>query len=515
MNTFRLIFILAFLGYSQLKAEKKEKPNILLIMVDDLGYSDIACYGGEISTPNLDELAANGIRYTQVYNTSKCNTSRSTLLSGRYEGRVNEFKNLTLGPTIGEMAKKAGYRTLMVGKNHNDIRPNERGFDRFMGFQGGQTNFFCPAKQMADGTPVAFTNTGIHEWMVDDKWVNPYIPQGPNFYTTDVFADYALEWLDEYKDEDKPFLLYMAFNAPHSPVQAREEDIAKYKGKYDDGYEAIRNERYKRMIKLGVIDPKTAPIYPEKISDWNSLTPEEQAYEAKCMEVYAAAIDRVDQNIGRVLSELENQGKLDNTLIVFLSDNGAERARGNAYLHNYIPTGKERMGGPGTFLYIGLQWSYVSNCPLAKFKKTSHEGGVCTPMIVHWPKGIEEKNTWYHQPAHLVDIMPTILELTEQDFPIEFNGDKAKPLEGVSLVPSFSGKPLQERRIKIGNDYKFGKMIRDGKWKLVKYKDQPWELYDLSKDRTETNNLAQQMSEKVAYLIKEYEEWEKNCSLGL
>lgn len=491
------------------------KPNILLIMVDDLGYSDIGCYGGEIETPNLDRLAKNGLRYAQVYNCSKCNVSREALLMGRYVNRQSEHQNFASGPTLGELAQQAGYRTLMSGKNHNKIRPNERGFDRFFGLQGGLSNFFCPAAQTATGQPLPYSQTSLVEWMVDDEWVDPFIPQDPDFYVTDAITDNGIKWLKEYQGEEKPFLLYLAYTAPHYPIQARPEDVVKYDGKYDVGYQVIRQRRYERMVQLGVIDRETTPLHPQEIADWDSLSTHAQQKEADLMEVYAAMVDRVDQNIGRVLDELEAQGELENTLILFVSDNGAERVRIKSDKSAYQPNGSEAQGGVFTWTSIGPEWVSVANTPLGYFKKTSHEGGICSPMIAHWPAGIQAPNTWVQDPAHLVDIMATFMDLNDQSYPATFNGKPAKPNEGISLVPSFRAQPLATRTHRIGNDYKFGKMIRDGQWKLVKYQDQPWEMYDLSKDRSETHNLAPAMPEKMAEMQQAYSSWEAGCSQGL
>lgn len=492
-----------------------EQPNILLIMVDDLGYSDIGCYGGEIETPNLDRLAANGLRYSQVYNCSKCNVSREALLMGRYVSRVSEHQNFASGPTLGELAQRAGYRTLMSGKNHNNIRPTERGFDRFFGLQGGLSNFFCPAAKTADGRALPYTKTALLEWMVDDQWVEPFVPQDPEFYVTDAITDNALGWLKEYKGEEKPFLLYLAYTAPHYPIQARAEDVAKYDGRYDAGYQVIRQRRYERMVREGIIDPAITPLHPQNITQWETLTSKQQQQEADLMEVYAAMVDRVDQNIGRVLNELEAQGELENTLILFVSDNGAERVRCKSDKSSYQPNGTEEQGGAFTWTSIGNQWVSVANTPMGFYKKSSYEGGVCTPMIAHWPNGIQSKNGWVHDPAHLVDVMATLLDLSDQAYPAEFNGKPAKVNEGISLLPSFANQPLAKRTHPIGNDYKFGRMIRDGQWKLVQFKDQPWELFDLSQDRSETRNLALKMPEKVADMKKAYDQWSQDCLKGL
>jgi arylsulfatase A-like enzyme len=270
-------------------ASAQERPNIVVIMCDDMGYSDIGCYGGEINTPNLDKLAANGIRYSQMYNTSKCHTSRSSLLTGRYVMGSSKGPNLRVGPTFGEVAKTAGYRTLWSGKNHSDFRPPERGFDRFYGFQGGACNYWNPGNKLLNGG--AFPYLESHEWMVDDKWVPVFIPKDPDYYVTDAITDNAIKWLKEYKNEEKPFLLYLTYNAPHFPLHARDEDIAKYKGVYDGGYQQIRQTRYDKMVKNGMIDPNVSPLNPQPIKPWDSLPKDQQVLESKRMEIHAAMVD--------------------------------------------------------------------------------------------------------------------------------------------------------------------------------------------------------------------------------
>ncbi len=481
-------------------------------MADDMGYSDIGCYGGEIETPNLDRLAEHGIRYSQMYNTSKCTTTRSVLLTGRYVTRNSWSKNYDLGPTFGEIAKSAGYRTLWSGKNHSSILPPERGFDRFYGFQGGACNFWNPGPAMADGSP--FPHIAAYQWMVDDEWRKTYIPEDPDYYMTEAITDNALSWLKEYKGEDKPFLLYLAYNAPHWPLHARDKDIARYKGRYDDGYQALQKERYDRMVRMKLIDPATAPMHPQEIADWESLSEEEQELESMRMEIHAAMVDSLDQNIGRVLAELKRQNELDNTLILFFVDNGASAERTNRHLKNYTPDGTEKMGSVFSYECIGKNWGQAVNCPLARHKTTSHEGGVCSPMIAHWPEGISVENSWFHEPAHLVDIMSTVIELTGEAFPETYGAKSSKPVEGISLVPSFSMKPLKARTYPIGFDFGKGQGIRDGKWKLVKFGNKPWELYDMSVDRTETVDLAGSNPEKVEAMEQAFSEWEQRCGAG-
>ncbi len=509
----KLLLLMIFFGVNNIVAGVP--PNILIIMVDDMGYSDIGCYGGEIETPCLDKLANQGIRYTQMYNTSKCNTSRESLLCGKYVTRDTEHKNFASSPTISEILKKSNYKTFMVGKNHNGINPLERGFDKFMGLQGGLTNYFCPSPKMIDGTPVAYTKTSVRKWMVNDKWVDTFTPSDPNFYTTDAFTDVAIDWLQESEKDKEPFFLYMAFNAPHNPLQAPADVVEKYKGKFDEGFQAIRKKRYKKMLDLGVIKKENTSLHPVDISEWSKLSEKEKEYEAACMEVYAACIDKVDENIDRVIKTLERQGKLKNTLVLFMSDNGAERVRGKEHLKYYHPTGKERLGGPQSFLYLGKDWCQVANTPFNLHKKTSHEGGIRTPLIAFWPKGIKAPNRWNREPIHLVDVMSTILEITGEKYPNKINGVKTKANDGISLLPSFLSKPLAKREIPIGNDYKFGKMLRDGEWKLVSYKKESWELYNMKKDQSETNNVSSKFPGKVKELEDKYYQWKKNSQKGI
>ncbi|MCH2206646.1 MAG: arylsulfatase [Lentisphaerales bacterium] len=503
----KIIMFLVFLA-SSLVSSAVEKPNIILILVDDMGYSDIGCYGGEIETPNLDVLAANGMRYSQMYNTSKCTTTRSSLLMGRYVTGRTYVANYLEGPTIGEVLKSVGYRTLWSGKNHSSILPPERGFDRFYGFQGGACNFWNPGPTLQDGG--IFPHIKAYEWMVNDKWLKTYTPEDPNYYMTDEITKNALKWLDEYEKEDKPYFLYLAYNTPHWPLHAPDKDIAKYKGKYDAGYQKIRNARYKRMVDMGIVDPVVAPLFPEEISDWNSLSKEERMLEAQRMEIHAAMVDNMDQNIGRIIEKVKAQGEFENTLIVFLVDNGASHERTDRAHHTYKHTGKEKMGGVMSYECIGKNWARVANAPFAKHKTTSHEGGVCTPMVVHWPKGISGKNIWNHSPSHLVDFVPTFAELTGAKYPTGI-----KKLEGVSLVPGFSQKSLATRKVPIGFNFGGGKGVRLENWKLVSFKKGDWELYNLSNDRTETKNLAQEMPEKVQEMKKLYEGWIANTSRGL
>jgi len=486
----------------------KKKPNIILIMADDMGYSDIASYGGEIKTPNLDTLANNGLRYTQMYNTSKCTTTRSSLLTGRYVTAKSFNINYEQGPVLGEVLKTQGYRTLWSGKNHSSIRPPERGFDRFYGFQGGACNYWNPGNALQDGGK--FPYILAYEWMVDDKWIKNYIPKDPHYYMTDAITDNALNWLEEYKDDEQPFFLYLAYNTPHWPLHAKDKDISKYKGVYDSGYQKIRQARYNRMVKEGMIDPKITSLFPEDIPQWESLTRTEQLLESKRMEIHAAMVDNLDQNIGRLIEQLKTTKQLDNTLICFFVDNGASHERGTRTLTNYKPKGDEKMGSVMSYEYVGKNWARVANTPFAKHKITSHEGGVCSPMIAHWPDGIKFMGHDINTPVHLVDFMSTVLELSGGKYPSSLNGKKTKAIEGTSLVPTFSGQHI-DRKYPIGYYFGMGKGLRDKDWKLVSYKKKKWELYNMKIDRSETNNLASKMPKKVKELEEKYKIWVTRC----
>lgn len=508
-SLYSVLFFLSGILSLHAQSTDTEKPNIVVILVDDMGYSDLGCYGSEIQTPNLDLLAQNGIRYSQMYNTSKCTTTRSALLMGRYVDRNSWKANYNNGPNLGEFARQAGYRTLWSGKNHSSILPTERGFDRFYGFQGGCTNFWNPGKKTATGEAIPHIET--HPWMINDKWVKVFEPEDPNYYATDAFTDNAIAWLREYKNDKKPFFLYLAYTSPHWPLHAHQKDINKYKGKYDKGYQALQQERYERMLKNQWIDPKTTTLHTKAIKKWSSLSPEQQKDEAERMEVHAAMVDNLDQNIGKVIAQLKANGVFDNTLILFLSDNGASSESLRKSDKNYTQTGAEVIGSVFSYKSIGPQWAQVINTPYAKYKKTSHEGGICTPMIAHWPKGISDPNSWSDQPAHLVDIYSTLLDLTNFNYPATWEQQSTRSPQGISLTPTFSGNSLAEREHLMGFDFATGRAIREKNWKLVRFGKKHWELYNLEIDRNEANDLAKQMPEKVREMTSLFEQWQERC----
>ena len=481
-----------------------ERPNIVLIMADDMGYSDLGCFGGEIQTPHLDRLAENGIRYTQAYNTSKCWTTRISLLTGLYHHRSDRnFQNAAL---IGQILRPAGYRTWWSGKHHATFNPYDRGFDHFSGFLGGAINFWNPGDQAREGEDVPGWRA-IYSWAFDDKVVKPYIT-GKDFFATDTFTDWSINWLNEKEDSTKPFFLFLSYNAPHWPLHAHPKDIAKYDRIYDEGYEAIRKLRYERQLEMGLFKKKSAKLSVPEHGLWNSLSTKERKEEALRMQIHAAMVDRIDQNIGRLVDKLKETGKFENTLIFFLVDNGASHERPKRGHKN----DNAEWGSVGSFEAIGQSWANAVNSPFRKWKVQAMEGGICTPLIAHWPGGINlPKGSISREPCHLVDFVPTFMELagSQSLYPAGL-----PELDGISLHPTFTGKKL-ERKKPLFFQYGSWQAIRQQELKLVQHKNEPWQLYDLSKDRTETRNIASEFSEKVKSMTRKWMEMAKGVGADL
>ncbi len=488
--------MLILLLWGLLFSHGADQPNIVLILADDMGYSDLGCYGGEIKTPNLDRLAKNGIRYTQAYNTSKCWTTRISLLTGLYHHRSD--RNFTNTALIGEILKPAGYRTLWSGKHHAGFNPYDRGFDHFSGFLGGAINFWNPGDQARKGEEEPGWRA-VYTWAFDDQLIKPYTP-GKDFFATDAISDWSLGWLDEKEKVTDPFFLFLSYNAPHWPLHAHPEDIAKYDGIYDKGYEFIRKARYRRQLKMGLFEREVAPLSNPEHEEWKYLSDQEKEEEALRMQIHAAMVDRMDQNIGRLLQKLEELRKLKNTLIIFLVDNGASHERPSKKV--WDP--EAEWGSVGSFEAIGQSWANAINSPFKKWKVQGMEGGICTPMIAHWPEGIKLPiNTISRSPCHLIDFVPTFMELAgeEAKYPSELPG-----LDGISIVPTFSGKQLI-RTNPLFFQYGSWQAIRENQWKLVQRKQEPWQLYDLDQDRTETRDLAGESSERVKNMKKSWDGW--------
>ncbi len=501
-----------------------ERPNIVVILVDDMGYSDLGCYGGEIRTPNLDRLAAGGVRFTQFYNTARCCPTRASLLTGLYPHQAGmggmDVPKLTnpgyLGrlaqrsTTIAEVLRQTGYRCYMTGKWHLGVpfgqQPLDHGFHAYYGILGGACDYFNPHRAWANG---------LRGLLADDR---QGAPVGPNYYTTDAFTDHALQYLEAHQAHhtQKPFFLYMAYNAPHWPLHALPEDIARYKGKYLKGWDMLREQRYRRMIEMGIIDSKwplsprgkaiDTPAWKEwgggAVPAWDSLTAEQKEDLDSRMAVYAAMIDRIDQNIGRLVAYLEQTDQLDNTLILFMADNGGALG-GGPFGFNWRESNVSQYGGPESFISYGAGWANASNTPLRKTKCFVHEGGISTPLIAHWPKAIKNPGRLDHRPGHVVDIMPTCVEAAGAEYPRRFQGYEILPAEGSSLAPILRAEQPKPREA-IYWEHTGNRAVRQGKWKLVAVEAGPWELYDINADRTELNNLAQQHPEKVRELSAMY-----------
>ncbi|MHC4463053.1 MAG: arylsulfatase [Planctomycetota bacterium] len=461
-----------------------QRPNVVLILTDDLGFSDMGCYGGEIETPNLDALAAEGMRFTQFYNTAKCSPTRCALLTGCYHREVRNLKtNNTM--TLAQAMRRAGYTTLMVGKWHLSSTPIKKGFDRYFGHLSGATNYF----------------TGDKTFRLDEE---PFEVPTHGFYTTDANTDFAIRFLDEASKKDKPFFLYMAYNAPHYPLQAPRDDIERYRGLYMKGWDRLRVERRQRQLAMGLVKSKWK-LTPrdEEVSAWNTLSQEQKEFEDLTMATYAAMVDRVDKNIGRLIAKLKSMGVVENTLLLFLSDNGAcpfQRTK-----RPKIPPWRS-----DSYLTYHKGWAQLCNTPFRLYKQNQHEGGISTPLIAHWP-GVIKAGSITDQAGHLIDIMATLLDIAGTSYPDQLDGNKLRPLRGKSLLPILKG----QRRKPHGElffEFARYKGLRTGKWKIAWCKG-PWELYDVEADRTELNNLAEKMPEKVAELAARHEAWIKELTV--
>jgi len=505
-----------------LGVQRPRRPNILLVVADDLGYSDLGCYGGEIDTPNLNALAANGLRFAQFYSTARCCPSRASILTGQYPHKVGVGHMVTdLGHpgyrgrlsdnavTIAEVLKSAGYRTFMSGKWHvgtND--PTRHGFEQYFGTLISAATFWNPAQYLR-------------------------LPQGSrtrsydrdSFYGTDALTDYAMDFLEDARTTaDQPWFLYLAYNAPHFPLHARPEDISKYRNRYASGWDLLRQERLARMKQLRLVARSTRlsprskyTNYGETVSaenpPWDSLPEDRRADLAMRMAIYAAMVDRMDQDIGRVAADLRARGELDNTLVMFLSDNGACAEWDpfgfdvSSSPNNVLHRGDElaRMGSRGTYHSVGSAWANASNTPWRMYKHYSHEGGISTPCIMHWPAGFRRRNAIEGAPAHLIDLMPTIVQASGAEYPRQFNTRQTLPMAGMSLIPALRGERLPERTLYF--EHEGTRAVREGRYKLTALRGESWKLYDMQRDRTELEDLADQQPRRVESLAKKWDSW--------
>lgn len=479
-------------------------PNIVLVMVDDMGWSDLGCYGGEIRTPNLDRLAAEGTRFTQFYNTARCCPSRAALLTGLYPhqaGVGHMVRDLGVPAyqgflndrcaTIAELLRPAGYATCMSGKWHVGEEPRHwpcrRGFDRYFGLISGACNYWRlePPRRMAE----------------DDTPYKP--PDDGSFHMTDAITDRGVGMIRDHvtglRAED-PFFLYLAYTAPHWPLHAHDEDIDRYRDRYNGGWDALRAERHERQVAMNLVDPdwglsERHPAAPA----WNDLSKEQKRVEAEKMAVYAAQVDRMDQGVGRVLDALDDLGIADNTIVLFLSDNG-----GCAEEIEQSRDPEARTGTPDSFRSYGLPWANASNTPLRLFKQFVHEGGISSPLIARGP-GIR-RGAMTDAVSHVVDLAPTCLDLAGVPYPDEHEGRALTPQAGKTLRPLFEGD-TREGHASVFWEHQGHRALRCGDWKLVASYGDPWELYNLKTDRTETRDLAAEHPDRVAAWAAEYQEW--------
>ena len=492
-------------------AAAAQRPNIVVILVDDMGFSDLGCYGSEIPTPNLDRLAAGGLRCTQFYNTARCCPTRASLLTGLYShqtgvGHMTEDKGVpgyrgrlnNRCVTIAEVLKAAGYFTAMSGKWHvgqnHGVVPWQRGFDRSLNAAGG--GFYFPDSPRTE-LYLNGENIGLRGGKVPDQW-----------YSTDLWTDFGIKFIDEALAEKKPFFLYLAHNAPHFPLQAPPEDIARFRGKYQVGWDKLREQRQARQIEMGIVEKKwpLSPLPPE-VKPWDSLTAAERDHFDHIMAIYAAVVSHMDASVGRLVAGLRDRGVLENTLILFLSDNGGNAESGPAGRLNGNPPGSAQSN-----VFCGQSWATLENTPLRRYKHFNHEGGIATPLIMHWPARITARGELRHQPGHLIDIMATCVAVTGAKYPAEFNGQPIQPMEGRSLVPTFDNRPIQ--RDAIYWEHEGNAAIRVGDWKLVRLgRGGPWELYDLKADRTELHDLAAQKPELTKQLAAQWEAWAERAGV--
>ena len=493
--------LLVWLGGAVAAEEEAPRVNVVLVMCDDMGFSDVGCYGGEIRTPHLDRLAAEGLRFTQFYNCAKCTTTRASLVTGLHPrfGKGGLLRENMV--TIAEVLRAAGYQTSLSGKWHLGSspprRPIDRGFDEYYGLMDGCSNFFDPS---IPDPP--YKGGRVRTFGHNDRLITEF-PEG--FYTTDAFSDHAADTIRRFARNGKPFFVHVCYTAPHYPLHAKPEDIARYQGKYGMGWHELRRQRHARQLEMGLLDPrwKLAPEDP-RVGPWEGIA-NRDLWELR-MAVYAAMIDCVDQGIGRIMEALEETGQDENTLVMFLSDNGgcAELPEGPDFPHPAGPKEYYTSCGPG--------WGWAQNTPFRRYKSWVHEGGISTPLVARWP-GVIEPNTITRQVGHVVDVLPTCAELAGAGYPDTFGGNQILPAEGKSLVPIFRGRKRQPHE-EICWYWSGNRAIRQGKWKLVWEKSaREWELFDLEADRTELDDLADRQPERVQKMSAAWLAWARKVGL--
>ena len=507
------------------------RPDIVLVLADDMGFSDIGCFGGEIETPHLDRLGRSGVRYTQFYNSPRCSPSRASLLTGLHPHQVGlgilNFDDTPDGypgnlteecATVAECLRAAGYRTYLSGKWHlasdmetpNGAWPTRRGFDRFYGTLESAGSFYHPRTLVRDEEDIA------HE------------AAAPGFYYTDAISDAALEFVTEHHRAapDDPLFLHLAYTAPHWPLHAPEAEITKHKGRFDAGWDTLRAERLERLVGEDILD-ESWRLSPrdERVAAWDAV--EGKEWEARRMEVYAAQLSRMDDGIGRLLDRLTALGRLDNTIVIFLSDNGGcAEELDRQFVEAFVPLGDTTKEGepvvagnvpvvvPGpesTYWSYGRAWANLSNTPFREYKHWVHEGGISTPLLWHWPDGTVGPGRLERTPFQLVDVLPNLLEAAGADYPSHRCGAPVPPMEGRSMLPTVRGEVVQERPLFWEHEGNQG--VRHGRWKLVRKHGQEWELYDMVTDRTELTDLSDREGSRVGEMSAAYDTWAKRCGV--
>ncbi len=503
-----------------------KRPNIIVMMADDMGFSDLGCYGSEIQTPNIDSMAQSGVRFTHFRNTARCCPSRTSLLTGLYAHQAGIGHMVNPRPTLpgyqgdlnhscvtlAQVLKGAGYQTMMSGKWH--VTPNngkkhnwplQRGFDRYFGIIAGAASYYQPFTLTRDNEPIE--------------------AEGKDFYLTDAIGQNAAKYIEDAAKRLEPFFLYTAFTSPHWPLHAFESDIERHRGRYRDGWDALREERHQRQIKMGLVDAKWG-ITPrdEEVPAWKDA-PDREWYQRR-MEVYSAQIDRMDRNVGAILDALRRTGRDQDTLILFLADNGGcaeELAAGK--LNNNSPKqardGRPMRpgnspsimpGGEDTFSSYGIAWANASNTPFRRYKHWVHEGGIATPFIARWPGSIEHRGALTHESGHIIDLMATCVDVAGARYPESFNGERILPMEGRSLTPAFHGKKIA-RSEAFYWEHEGNRAMVDGRFKLVSRFPNRWELYDLEADRCEMRDLAGSDSSRLASMTSRYVSWTQRCNV--
>ncbi len=494
------------------------KPNIILILADDMGFSDLSCYGSEIHTPNIDQLAKEGIRFTQFYNAARCCPTRASLLTGLYPhqagmgGMISKPGKEPEGPyqgylnknsvTIAEVLKEAGYYTASSGKWHigeeRPYWPTDRGFDNYYGLVSGAANYFDISKGK--------TKEIVRHFAIDSI---EHTPSNENFYMTNAITENAIKFLQKAKTKEQPFFMYLAYTAPHWPLHALQEDIDLFKGKYMEGWDELRKDRYNRMLEMGIIDKNwNISDRNEDVTIWDNLSEEQKEQMDMLMSIYAAQIHRLDEGIGEIIKQVETLGEKDNTIIMFLSDNGGSGEYdpfGTDFWGNFWD-GEAMPGSGDSYHTYGSSWANLSNTPFRYFKKDTYEGGIATPFIVNWPNHIIEKGKISHQPGHINDVMTTICDIVGIDYPKLYKGNEITPMQGKSLLPILNGKAIEVQK-PIFWEHQGNRAVRYGDWKIVAMNEKPWELYNLKEDRTESNNIIDANTEIADSLIQKYEVW--------